>query len=37
MVVGIVYEINNFNNFIYGNINYVIEYSKDLFNLINFY
>ena len=37
MVAGIAHEINNPNNFIYGNINHAIEYSKDLLNLINLY
>ena len=37
MVAGIAHEINNPNNFIYGNINHAIEYSKDLLDLINLY
>ncbi|MDE5095283.1 MAG: AAA family ATPase [Trichodesmium sp. St11_bin5] len=37
MVAGIAHEINNPNNFIYGNVNHAIEYSKNLLNLINLY
>ncbi len=37
MVAGIAHEINNPNNFIYGNINYAIQYSKDLLDLIYLY
>ncbi len=37
MVAGIAHEINNPNNFIYGNINHAIEYSQDLLDLINLY
>ena len=37
MVAGIAHEINNPNNFIYGNINHAIEYSQDLLRLINLY
>ena len=37
MVAGIAHEINNPNNFIYGNINHAIEYCQDLLNLIDLY
>ncbi|MGD1806694.1 trifunctional serine/threonine-protein kinase/ATP-binding protein/sensor histidine kinase [Dapis sp. BLCC M126] len=37
MVAGIAHEINNPNNFIYGNINHAIEYSQDLLGLIALY
>ena len=37
MVAGIAHEINNPNNFIYGNINHAIEYSQDLLSLIALY
>ncbi len=37
MVAGIAHEINNPNNFIYGNINHAIEYSQDLLSFIAIY
>ncbi|MFQ4145297.1 sensor histidine kinase [Chlorogloeopsis sp. ULAP02] len=37
MVAGIAHEINNPINFIYGNINYVEEYARDLLNLVKIY
>ncbi|MEB3341567.1 AAA family ATPase [Okeania sp.] len=37
MVAGIAHEINNPNNFIYGNVKHAIAYSKDLLNLVNLY
>ncbi|MEC4984271.1 MAG: ATP-binding protein, partial [Oscillatoria sp. PMC 1076.18] len=37
MVAGVAHEINNPVNFIYGNINYVDEYSQDLLRLIQVY
>ncbi|MGD1703616.1 trifunctional serine/threonine-protein kinase/ATP-binding protein/sensor histidine kinase [Dapis sp. BLCC M229] len=37
MVAGIAHEINNPTSFIYGNINYVSQYSQDLLDLINLY
>ncbi len=37
MVAGVVYEINNPVNFIYGNINHADNYSEDLIDLLNIY
>ncbi|WP_414752044.1 sensor histidine kinase [Anabaena sp. CCY 9910] len=37
LVAGIAHEINNPVNFIYGNIHYIYEYTKDLWRLIILY
>ncbi len=37
LVAGVAHEINNPVNFIYGNLNYVSEYSENLLNLIDLY
>lgn len=37
MVAGIAHEINNPVTFIYGNINYIKEYSESLLKLVDFY
>lgn len=37
LVAGIAHEINNPITFIYGNVNYVNEHTKDLFKLLNIY
>ncbi|WP_375467499.1 GAF domain-containing protein [uncultured Nostoc sp.] len=37
LVAGIAHEINNPVNFIYGNISYVREYTKDLLHLVELY
>ncbi len=37
LVAGMAHEINNPVNFIYGNLNYVSEYSQNLINLIQIY
>ena len=37
MVAGVAHEINNPINFIYGNLNYANDYTKDLINLIYLY
>ncbi len=37
MVAGLAHEINNPVNFIYGNINYLDNYTQDLLDLVNLY
>ncbi len=37
MVAGVAHEINNPVSFIYGNLAHVAEYTKDLFNLLEYY
>ncbi|MEH2372163.1 sensor histidine kinase [Nostoc sp.] len=37
MVAGIAHEINNPVNFIYGNIQWVTDYTQDLFSLVSLY
>jgi light-regulated signal transduction histidine kinase (bacteriophytochrome) len=37
LVAGIAHEINNPVNFIYGNINHVNEYTKDVLKMLNLY
>ncbi|MFB2969625.1 response regulator [Aerosakkonema sp. BLCC-F183] len=37
LVTGVAHEINNPVNFIYGNISYVRDYTKDLFHIIKLY
>ena len=37
LLAGIAHEINNPVNFIYGNVDYAVEYINDLFKLINLY
>ncbi|MBD2095978.1 GAF domain-containing protein [Trichocoleus sp. FACHB-591] len=37
LVAGVAHEINNPVNFIYGNVNYVSEYTKELLTLLHLY
>jgi GAF domain-containing protein len=37
LVAGVAHEINNPINFVYGNLSYVEDYTKDLLELINLY